>query len=141
VGTVHQAKFVPQNVKQIVICGDRALLVDFEEAPKITVLAEQYEFTEGLGGTSSANMKRKAVAVKPLESKYAQYVVQPLISSGKTLFLMISNVFKTFSILQRRSQPRQAVPKVEDFFKVCVHDEDEEMKDASQQQEEMDTIE
>jgi len=104
---VHQAKFVPQNLKQIIVCGDRALLVDFEEAPlKITVLAEQYEFSDAIGGTSSANMKRKAVTVKPLESKYAQYVVQPLISNGKTLFLMISNVFKTVAVLKKRSQPR-----------------------------------
>ena len=122
---------MPQNLKQLVISGDRALLVDFEGAPKITVMAEQYELTEAVGGTSSANMKRKAVAVKPLESKYAQYVVQPLISNGKALLMVISNVFKTLSVLERRSQARQAAPKVEDFFKVGAHDEDEEMKDAS----------
>jgi len=33
------------------------------------------------------------------------------------------------------------VPKVEDFFKVSSHDEDEEMKEASQQKEERDSIE
>lgn len=98
---------MPKNLKQIVISGDRALLVDFAEegAPKITVLAEQYEFTEAAvaGGSSSANMKRKVVAVKPLESKYAQYVVQPLINNGKALLMVISNIFKTISVLEKRT--------------------------------------